>query len=198
MVCSAVPPPSSNQDDTGPMKPAVLWITASLASRLPASKLLDEAATRVATDPTSSLVFPDDDDEPNTAAWRKGRLATGNEYWWRELRNGGEPEISLTDPSRQWEVASLPSGRQYYYRSTDDPNDPEIRLLSEMREEPDEAAEWKVGVLASGRKYLWRETDDPDDPDVKFYHESKLESGAPFWYDDDGEVVLSDPFAGRP
>ena len=110
--------------------------------------------------------------------------------------------MSLTDPTDDWKVGTLPSGREYFFRANpEDPDDPEVRLTTDLDEEPSEAsaalsAEWRVGTLPSGRRYLWRETDDPDDPEVKMYSESTLDSGQPFWYDDDGEVLLSNPFAG--
>ena len=116
------------------------------------------------------------------------------------MNNGGEPEISLTDPASDWQVGTLPSGRQYFFRPTDDEDDPEVRLLSDLSEEPSEVdtiSDWKVGTLPSGRQHLWRDNlDDPDDPEIKMYSEGSLDSGQPFWYDDEGTVVLNDPFAG--
>ena len=72
----------------------------------------------------------------------------------------------------------------------------EVRLASFDGEEPDSTdAPWRIGQLPSGREYLWRETSDPDDPEVHRWSQSTLDSGEPFWYDEDGEVSLTDPFA---
>ena len=165
-----------------------------------------------ASDPNLNLggLFPGDDgiiandDGPDsTAAWRKGKLTLGGDYWWRE-QGDGEPEISLTDPTDDWRVGVLEEdGREYFWRERGegDDSDVEVRMARYAGEEsPGEAAledghEWRVGVLPSGREYLWRETDDPDDPEVQWWTESTLDSGEPFWYDESGEVTLSDPFA---
>ncbi len=159
-----------------------------------------------ATDPQCSLLFPGDglngygnpDEEPSDSrAWRKGKLALGGEYWWRETGDG-EPEISLTNPFDEWKVGRLEdSGREYFWRERDSEEDGmEVRLASFDGEEPDSTdAPWRIGQLPSGREYLWRETSDPDDPEVQWWSQSTLDSGEPFWYDEDGEVSLTDPFA---
>lgn len=158
-----------------------------------------------ANDPECSLLFPgdgkDENKRVNDAAWRKGKLTLGGEYWWREA-GSGEPEISLTDPTDEWKVGVLEEdGREYFWRDRDGEDDIEVRLARYPGEDPDEDAgddeekgDWKIGVLPSGREYLWRESDDPDDPEVQWWTEGVLDSGEPFWYDEDGEVVLSDPF----
>ena len=92
-----------------------------------------------ATDPQCSLLFPGDgpngygnpDEEPSDSrAWRKGKLALGGEYWWRETGDG-EPEISLTNPFDEWKVGRLEdSGREYFWRERDSEEDGmEVRLV---------------------------------------------------------------------
>ena len=81
-----------------------------------------------ATDPQCSLLFPGDglngfgdpEDEPSDSlAWRKGKLALGGDYWWRETADG-DPEISLTNPFDEWKVGRLEdSGREYFWRERD-------------------------------------------------------------------------------
>ena len=174
----------------------------------------DVCANARANDPQcNDLLFPgdggggiDDDDEleDDTAAWRKGKLSLGGEYWWRETGDG-EPEISLTDPTDEWKVGTLEeSGREYFWRARDgDDEDMEVRLARYDGEDPSVAEAdasasggWRIGTLPSGREYLWRENaDDPDDPEVQWWTESTLDNGKPFWYDEDGEVTLKDPFA---
>ena len=110
-----------------------------------------------------------------------------------------EPEMMLRDEfmlrdedeaedEEEWRKARLPSGREYLWRHSDsgDVDDPDIVLLDK----------WRVGTTSKGRRYLWRENaDNPEDPEVKFWSESTLNSGAPFWYAEDGEISLTDPFA---
>jgi hypothetical protein len=150
----------------------------------------------------SGGLFPDDNDPftpPATAgvgsrAWRKGTLERGRDYWWREP-SGGDPEIILHEPSDEWKAGTLASGREYLWRSSASggEDDPDIVLLGD---EDDSSHQWKVGTLKSGKRYLWRDNpDDPDDPEIKMWSESQLKSGKPFWYDEDGEISLSDPFA---
>ena len=158
-----------------------------------------------ASDPECNLLFPDDgkdgSETVSDTAWRKGKLTLGGDYWWRETGEG-EPEISLSDPTDEWKVGVLEEdGREYFWRDREGSDDIEVRLARYPGEEPGEddgedgKGAWKVAVLPSGREYLWRESDDPDDPDVQWWTEGTLDSGEPFWYDEDGEVVLSDPFA---
>jgi hypothetical protein len=53
---------------------------------------------------------------------------------------------------------------------------------------------WHV-ILECGREYLWRGSEDPENPELKMWTEGRLESGERFWYDGDGEIILTDPFA---
>ncbi|KAL1511777.1 hypothetical protein AB1Y20_005063 [Prymnesium parvum] len=55
---------------------------------------------------------------------------------------------------------------------------------------------WKVGEMESGARFLWREgAGDGKEPVIWLWYESTLESGKPFWYDADGDISLTDPFA---
>lgn len=158
------------------------------------------------SDPQANLLFPGDGGVPSgggepdsSAAWRKGKLTLGGDYWWRETGDS-EPEISLTDPTDDWRVGTLDAdGREYFWRESADGEEVEVRLARYDGDEPgddeEEGGGWRLGVLPSGREYLWRETDDPDDPDVQWWTEGTLDSGEPFWYDEEGEVTLTDPFA---
>ena len=162
----------------------------------------------------SSLLFPGDDDDdpamytaqrgssaaPNT--WTKGTLERGGDYWYRESASG-EPEISLTDPNDGWQVGVLANGQEYVWKEgTNEDDEPQVELLGSAEEGfgddeddgADDFGEWQVGVLPSGREYLWRQVEGTDEPEVRLWFESTLDSGAPFWYDEDGEVSLNNPF----
>ena len=135
-------------------------------------------------------------DAPN--AWRKGKLELGGDYWFRETASG-EPEISLTDPNEGWKVGVLPNGQEYVWKEgADEEGEPQVELLGEGAMEQDEegggVGEWNVATLPSGREYLWRQVEGEDEPEVRLWFQSTLDSGAPFWYDDTGEITLSDPF----
>ena len=188
----------------------LLILAAAQRSTLAGSSLANACANSRHADPRCSLLFPDDDleydfkkpssEDSGSGAWRKGKLTMGGDYWWRESRYG-EPEISLTDPTDEWKVGKTDEGREYFWRERDgEEDDVEVRLARFEGEQPGDAdddageGDWRIGKLPSGREYLWRQSNDPDDPDVQWWTQGKLDSGEPFWYDEDGEVTLSDPF----
>ena len=160
-----------------------------------------DVRARSSTDAQCNLLFPGDggdvrDPAASKCAWKKGKLEQGGEYWWRETADG-EPEISLTEPNNGWRVATLDGGSEYFWRETGNPDEPEVRLSKFMDEGPTGNAggrSWRIGTLATGKRYLWRLPSGSDDPEVKMWSESRLDSGAPFWYDEDGEISLTDPF----
>ena len=42
---------------------------------------------------------------------------------------------------------------------------------------------------------MWRDNPDDDgDPEIAIWKEAALESGQAYWYDDDGNISLRDPF----
>ena len=191
------------------MAQLMLLLCAAQRASLVGARSADVCAGRTNDPQCNDLLFPGDGGSPqddngpedDASAWRKGKLTLGGDYWWRETGDG-EPEISLTDPTEQWKVGMLEdTGREYFWRARDgDEDDLEVRLARYDGEDPSEAdadgvMSWKIGTLPSGREYLWRENDaDPDDPEVQWWTESTLDNGNPFWYDEDGEVTLKDPF----
>ena len=89
------------------------------------------------------------------------------------------------------------SGATYWWREgLLHPDDPEISMTDPTAPLGDYEAAWKVGQLESGQRYLWRESsdDDDDEPEVWSWTEATLDSGAPYWFDEDGAISLQCPF----
>lgn len=97
--------------------------------------------------------------------------------------------LDLEDTDREWRKgAKLESGSDFWWRLG---NTPEVSVTGPVGQCL--AGQWQFATLDSGKPYLWRSTG--NDVEVNFWEHGTLVSGEEYWYDEDGEVTFTDPYA---